>query len=167
MDERIEQRQAAEALAMVHEHQERTRRAASVPLWGYAAMFSLSAGGTATNDFVDITGAKVIAALVLVIFAVVVVTTFAGRSAPLSRLRGVQRRQTFAPPVFLFISVVAGAGAWLISRYGTGFAGDIANAVGIRGYPNTVFGVLCGAAFTALFALSQLLTTAYQERTSR
>lgn len=167
MDEQNEQRQAAKALAMVHEHQERTRRAARIPPWVYAAMFVLSAGATAANDFVDVSGAKLIAALVLVMFVVALAMTFAGRSAPLSRVRGVQRRQSFAPPVFGVILVLAAVGSWLISRYGADLADDIANATGTHDYPNTVLGVLYGAAFTALFALGQLLTTEYQRRTDR
>jgi hypothetical protein len=166
MTQRDEQRQAAEALATIRGHQERTRRAARLPWWVYAAMFVLTAGGTAANDFVGLSGAKLIAILVLVALVVVLVTTFAGRSAPLSRLRGVQRRQSFVPSVFVFVAIVLGLGAWLISRYGTGFAGDVAGAVGLREYPNTVTGVLYGAAFTALFALTQLLIEASQRRTN-
>ena len=130
-------------------------------------MFVLSAGGTAVNDFVGLSGAKLIAILVLVALVVVLVVTFAGRSAPLSRLRGVQRRQTFVPQVFGVVAIIAGLGAWLISRYGAGVADDVAGALGLRDYPNTVTGVLYGAAFTALFALSQLLVAASQRRTGR
>jgi hypothetical protein len=161
-----EQEKAAEALAMVRAHEERTRRAARLPWWVYAGMFVLSAGGTAANDFVDLDGAKLIAVLVLVALAVVLVTGFVGRSAPLSSVRGVQRRQSFSPQALLAVAIVAGLGAWLISRYGTGWAGGVAGAVGLRNYPDTVAGVLYGAAFTLLFALSQLLT-APRRRTSR
>jgi hypothetical protein len=164
MDERNEQRQAAEALATIHAHQERTRRAARLPWWVYAAMFALSAGATAANDFVGLSGAKLIATLVLVAMVVVFAITFTGRSAPLSRLRGVQRRQSFIPSVFGAVAVVAGLVAWLISHYGTGIADDTAGAVGLRDYPNTVTGVLYGAVFTALFGLSRLLSTAAQRR---
>lgn len=55
------------------------------------------------------------------------------------------------------MAFLAGLGAWLISRYGSEVTHDLADAVGLPGYPNTVGGVLYGAAFTALFALSQLL----------
>ena len=157
MDERDEQLQAAEALATIHTHQDRARRAARIPGWYYAAMFVLSAGVTAVNDFIGLSSAKLIAILVLVALAVAFVIAFAGRSAPLSRVRGVQRRQSFVPPVFGVMVIVAGLGGWLIFHYGTGFANDVAGAVGLRDYPNTVIGVLLGAAFTALFALEQLL----------
>jgi predicted RND superfamily exporter protein len=164
MTQRDEQRQAAETLAAIRAHQERTRRAARLPWWVYAAMFVLTAGGTAANDFVGLSGAKLISILVLVALVVVLVITFVGRSAPLSRLRGVERRQSFVPWVFVVVAVVVGLGAWLISRYGTDLEGGVAGAVGLRGYPNTVTGVLYGAAFTALFALTQLLITASQRR---
>jgi hypothetical protein len=166
MTQRDEQRQAAEALAAIRGHQERTRRAARLPWWVYAAMFVLTAGGTAANDFVGLNGAKLIAVLVLVALVVVLVITFAGRSAPLSRLRGVERRQSFVPWVFVVVAAIVGLGAWLISHYGTAFEGDVADAVGLRDYPNTVTGVLYGAAFTALFALTQLLVAASQRRTN-
>jgi hypothetical protein len=167
MDERDEQLQAAEALATVRVHQERARRAVRLPWWVYAGMFVLSAGGTAVNDFVGLSGAKLVAMLVLVVLAVVLVITFVGGSAPLSRVRGVQRRQSFVPPVFGVVVIVGGLGGWLISRYGTGFANDVAGAVGLRHYPNTVAGVLYGAAFTVLFALYQLLIMASERRASR
>jgi len=166
MTQRDEQRQAAEALATIRGHQERTQRAARLPWWVYAAMFVLTAGSTAVNDFVGLNGAKLIPILVLVTLAVVLVATFASGSAPLSRLRGVQRRQVFVPSVFAFVAIVVGLGGWLISRYGTDFAGDIAGAVGLRAYPNTVTGVLYGAALTALFALTQLLLETSQRRTN-
>jgi hypothetical protein len=126
----------------------------------------LTAGGTAANDFVGLSGAKLISILVLVALVVVLVITFAGRSAPLSRLRGVERRQSFVPWVFVVVAAVVGLGAWLISHYGTGLEGGVAGAVGLRDYPNTVTGVLYGAAFTALFALTQLLVAASQRRTN-
>jgi hypothetical protein len=166
MTQREEQRQAAEALATIRGHQERTRRAARLPWWVYAAMFVLTAGGTAANDLVGLSGAKLIAILVLVALVVVLVITFAGRSAPLSRLRGVERRQSFVPWVFVVVAVVAGLTAWLLSRYGTDFEGGIAGAVGMRDYPNTVTGVLYGVVFTSLFALAQLLVAVAQRRTN-
>ena len=164
MDEEDQQRQAAEALATIRTHQQRTRRAARLPWWVYPAMFVLAAGGTAANDFVDLSGAKLLAVVVLVLFVVVLVIGFVGRSAPLSRVRGVQPRQSFVPWVFGVVVLVGGLGAWLISHYGTGFAHDVAGAVGLRAYPNTVTGVLYGAAFTVLFALAQLLITMSQRR---
>jgi hypothetical protein len=164
MDERDEQRQAADALAMVRTHQERTRRAARLPWWVYAAIFVLTAGGTAANDFAGLGGAKLIA---LVALAAVLVTVFAGRSSLLGRMRGVERRQSFDPQVFGVVLVVAVVGTWLASRYGTDLAGDIAGTVGLRDYPDTVDGALYGAGFTLLFGLSQLLTTASRRRTNR
>jgi hypothetical protein len=159
-----EQRQAVEALATVRAHQERTRRAARVPWWGYAGMFVLTAGITAANDVVDVTGAKLIAGVVMVLFLVTVVVMAAGRVAPMSRVRGVQARQSFHPRVFLAVAVVAGAGAWVASRYGAGIVHGVAGAVGMGHYPNTVAGVVFGAAFTALFALGRGLVQAAQRR---
>jgi hypothetical protein len=167
MDEQDQQQRASEALATVRAHQERTRRAARLPWWVYAAMFVLTAAGTAATDFVSLSGAKLIAILVLVVLVVVLVTSIADRSALFSKVRGVQPRQQFIPWVFGVVLIVAGLGAWLVSRYGNGFVGHVADAVGLRDYPHTVAGILWGAAFTALFALTQLLITASQRRTNR
>lgn len=159
MDERDEQAQAAEALAAVRTHQERTERAARLPWWVYAAMFVLIAAVTAANDFVDIGGAKLIALLVLVALVVALAITFAGRSAPLSRMRGVQRRQSFSPPLFGAAVLVFGAGSWVISQYGVAVTTGVADAAGLHDYPETVAGVLFGAVFTAVFALFQPVVT--------
>jgi hypothetical protein len=167
MEEQNQQQRATEALATVQDHQRRTRRAARLPWWVYAAMFVLTAAGTAANDFVSLSGAKLIAVLVMVALVVVLVTSFTSRSALFSRVRGVQPRQQFIPWVFGVVLIAAGLGAWLISRYGTGAVSRVADAVGLRGYPNTVAGILWGAAFTLLFALTQLLITAAQRRTDR
>jgi precorrin isomerase len=167
MVDQDEQRQAAEALATVREHQERTRRVTRLPWWVYAAIFVLGAAGSAANDFVTLSGAKLIAAVVLVAFVVVFATSFASGSAPLSKVRGVQPRQSFVPSAFGVVVVVGGLAVWLISHYGTGWTNAVAGSVGLRDYPNTVAGVLFGAAFTALFALSQLLIRASQRRTTR
>jgi hypothetical protein len=153
----MDEQQAAEALATVRAHQDRTRRAARLPWWVYAAVFVLAAGGMALNDVIGLSGAKLVAVLVLVVLAVVFVTSRVNGPAPLGRVRGVQRRQSFVPWVFGVVAFLAGLGAWLISRYGTEATHDLADAVGLPGYPNTVAGVLYGAAFTGLFALAQLL----------
>jgi hypothetical protein len=167
MDEQDPQRRAAEALTTVRAYQQRTRRAARLPWWVYAAMFLVTAVGTAVLDFVSLSGAKLIAILVMVVLVVVLVTSIADRSALLSRVRGVQPRQQFIPWVFGVVLIVAGLGAWLIARYGNGFVSQVADAVGLRDYPHTVAGILWGAAFTALFALTQLLITTAQRRTNR
>jgi hypothetical protein len=167
VDEQDQRRQATEALATVQAHQERTRRAARLPWWVYAAMFVLTAAATAASDFVSLSGSKLIAVLVLVVLVVVLVTSIIERSALFSKVRGVQPRQQFIPWVFGVVLVVAGLGAWLISRYGNGFVSDIAGAVGLRDYPHTVAGILWGAAFTVLFALTRLLITTSQRRTNR
>ena len=65
------------------------------------------------------------------------------------------------------MAVVACVGLWLISSYGNSFAHSLAGAVGLPHYPYTVVGVVYGAAFTALFALSQLLITTAQRRRGR
>jgi hypothetical protein len=166
MNEQDERQKAAEALATVRGHQERTRRATRLPWWVYVATFVLSAGAMALNDFVSLTGAKLVAVLIMVALVVVLLTGFVTGSAPLSRVRGVQRRQSFVPWVFGVVAIIAGLGAWLISRYGTGFVNGVADATGLRDYPNTVAGVVYGAAFTALFAVSQLLIAASQRRTN-
>jgi hypothetical protein len=162
-----DQHDAAASLATIREHQERTRRAARLPWWVYATMFVLSAAGCAANDFVDLHGAKLLSAVILVVLVIVVVVTFASRSAPLGRLRAVQRRQTFVPQAFGAVALIGGLGVWVISRYGATIADKVAGAIGLSNYPNTVAGILFGAAFTALFALSQLLTETFQQRTGR
>jgi Mn2+/Fe2+ NRAMP family transporter len=162
----MDEQQAAEALAAVRVHQDRTRRAARLPWWVYAAVFVLAAGGMALNDVISLSSAKLVAVLVLVVVAVVFVTSRVNGPAPLGRVRGVQRRQSFVPWVFGVVAFLAGLGAWLISRYGSEVTHDLADAVGLPGYPNTVGGVLYGAVFTALFALSQLLLAVAQRRQS-
>jgi hypothetical protein len=97
---------------------------------------------------------------------VVLVTNFVGKSAPLARLRGVQQRQVFHPRVFGLVVVVAGVAGWLIVCFGPTFATSVAAAVGLRDYPGTVFGIICGVVFTAVFALSQALTNAATARTA-
>lgn len=166
MNQQDEQKQAAEALAMVQAHQEQTRRATRLPWWVYVAMFVVSAGLAALNDFVSLSGSKLIAALILVALAAVFATSRVDQSV-LGKVRGVQRRQSFVPWVFGVVAFIAGLGAWLISRYGTSVTGDIAGAVGLRDYPNTVAGVLYGVAFTALFALAQLLVAVSQRQPRR
>jgi hypothetical protein len=104
-------RRASEALTTIRAHQERTRRAARLPWWVYAAMFVLTAAGTAASDFVSLSGAKLIAILVVVVLVVVLVTGIADRSAMFSRVRGVQPRQQFIPWVFGVVLIVAGLGA--------------------------------------------------------
>jgi hypothetical protein len=160
----MDEQQAAEALATVRAHQDRTRRAARLPWWVYVAVFVPAAGGMALNDVISLSGSKLVAVLVVVVLAVVFVTSRVNGPAPLGRVRGVQRRQSFVPWVFGVVVFVAGLGAWLISRYGSDVSHDLANAVGLPGYPNTVGGLLYGAAFTGLFALSQLLLTVAQRR---
>lgn len=78
----MDEQQAAEALAAVRVHQDRTRRAARLPWWVYAAVFVLAAGGMALNDVISLSGAKLVAVLVLVVLAVVfVVCSAVGRSS--------------------------------------------------------------------------------------
>jgi hypothetical protein len=166
MNDQDERKQAEEALAMVNAHQERTRQAARVPWWIYVVMFVASAGVSALNDFISLTGSKLIAVLILIALAVVFATSSADQSV-LGRVRGVQRRQSFVPWVFGLVAFIGGLGAWLISRYGTSVTNDLADAAGLHSYPNTVTGVLYGVAFTALFALSQLLVTVSQRQTGR
>lgn len=157
MNEQDERRQAAETLATIQSDQDRTRRAARLPLWVYAVMFVLVVAGSAVNDFVNLTGSKVMAGAIVVVLVIVLVTSFVSRSAPLSRVRGVQSRQTFVPSAFGVVAIIGVIAAWLIVRYGSAFAHNLANAVGLRDYPNTVIGVVFGVVFTALFALGQLL----------
>ncbi|WP_020659361.1 hypothetical protein [Amycolatopsis benzoatilytica] len=159
-----EQQRAEEALAAVRTHQDQARRAARLPWWTYALMFVLTAGFTAANDFVTFTGSKFLAVVILVLLVVVFAVGVRTRSAPLSRLRGVQPTQGFVPWVFGVIALIGGVGGWLISRYGTGFAATLADGLGLREYPCTVAGVLFGLAFTALFALSQALLAVARRR---
>ena len=161
----MDQQLAAEALATVQTHQAQARRAARVPWWGYAAMFVLSAGVTASNDFVSLDGAKLIAIVILAMLALTFVLTFSSRTAPLDRVRGVAPRRPFVPQLYGPMLLINGVGLWLFSRYGAGFAQHIADAAGLNHYPNTVAGVIFGVAFTALFAGYQLLLAATQRRT--
>jgi hypothetical protein len=149
MDEKL---QAADALASIHDHQDRARRRARLPWWVYAAMFVLVAAGSAANDFVSLDGAKLIAMLVLIAFAATLVITLTTRSAPLSLLRGVQGRRSFVPRAFAAIAVLGAAAAWLLAHYGTRLTEHLG------AHPNTVAGLLYGAVFTGLFALSQRLS---------
>jgi hypothetical protein len=167
MTEDNDRTRAAEALTQVREHQERTRRATRTPWWVYAAAFVLTAALTAANDFVDLSGSRAVAALVLVALVVVVAVTLLGRSSILGRLRGVERRQAFEPRLFLAAVVVAGGGVWLVTHYGTGLAGGLARSVGLGAYPNTVLGILYGAVFTALVAGFQAISAAHQRRAER
>jgi hypothetical protein len=166
VDEQVDEQEAARALATVRARQEQTRRAARMPWWVYAVMFVLVVLINAINDVVTLTGSKVVAGVVLLLLVVTMVANFLGKSAPLSRLRGVQSRQVFHPRVFIVVAVVGGVAGWLIIRFGSGFTWDVARAVGLPGYPGTVFGVLCGIVFTALFALSQALTNAANARSA-
>ncbi|AGL16916.1 hypothetical protein [Actinoplanes sp. N902-109] len=160
MDERDEQQRAAEALATVTVHQDRARRAARVPWWYYAAMFVAIAAVCAANDFVTLTGAKLIALAVLITLVAVLVVRFTGGTAPLSRMRGVQARQTAEPRVLIATLVVAVIAGGLLVRYGPGWGDDLADALGLGDYPSTVTGVLYAAALTALAAGSQAVLRA-------
>jgi hypothetical protein len=152
-----DQRQAQEALALMQAHQERTTRAARLPGGFYVAVFVFSAGATAANDFVGISGARVIAGAITVMLLAAVVVRLVGGAAPLSLARGVAATQSFAPRgKFALLFAVAVIG-WLAARYGAGFGHAIASAIGVPGYPNTVTGLLYGVVATGLFALSQRL----------
>jgi hypothetical protein len=162
-----EQQQAAQALAMVEAHQEETRRRARPPWWFYLGLFVLVAGLTAANDFVSLGGAKLIAVLVLAALAAALIARYATRTAPLSRLRGVQQRRSVEPRTFGIVVVVGVVGGWLIAHYGDALVDAIGGAVGLRNYPNTVTGVLYAILFTALFALVQALTEGSARRAGR
>ncbi|GAA3570518.1 hypothetical protein GCM10022222_63310 [Amycolatopsis ultiminotia] len=168
MDERNDPRKAAEALAAVRTHQERADKAARLPWWVYALTFVASAGLSAANDFVDLAGAKFIAAVVVVLLIVTFVAGLLGRgTAPLSRVRGVQPRQQIPQWAFATLVVVGAAGVWVIISYGGSVATALADAVGLPGYPDTVAGVVFGAAFTLLFALSQFALGILRKRADR
>jgi len=164
MDEYEDQRQAREALAVMRTHQERTRRSALVPGWFYVAMFVFSVGATAANDFLDLTGTKVIAAVILVLLVATLVVRFVGGAAPLSLARGVAPRGSFAPRERIALLCAVAVIGWLIARYGEGIGHTIASALGVPGYPHAVTGVLYGALATGLFALGQRLVTVGGQR---
>lgn len=159
--------QAAAALASVRAHQEKARRAARVPWWLYVLMFVLTAGATAANDFVTITGTKVLAVVVLVLFVATLALTFVTGKPLLSVLRGVQPRQRFEPRVFLAVLLVACVAGWLFIHYGEPVTASIAGGVGLADYPDTVTGVLFGIVFTGVFALGQALQGAAARRAVR
>ncbi len=167
MNHQDEQRQAADALAMVEQHQERTRQAGRVPWWAYLAMFLLTAGGIASTDFVDLTGVKAMAIVILVVGVVVVGLSVRSRSSLLSRMRGVQSRQEFVPRAFFVVAVLFGAAVWLLSSRGTAIGQHLADAVGLHNYPNTALGIVFGIAFTGLFALGRLMVESAQRRRFR
>lgn len=148
----MEDHQATRDLASIREHQEHARRRARLPGWVYAAMFVLVAAGGAANDLVSLTGAKLIALLVLIALVATLAVSFATGSAPLSSMRGVQPRQSFAPRAFVLIAVLGGAVGWLVAQYGTRLTDHLG------AHPNTVAGLIYGAVFTGLFALSQRMT---------
>jgi hypothetical protein len=163
MDEQGER--AARALASVEEHRERTRRAARLPWWVYAAMFVLVAVTGAINDLVDLDGARLIAVVVLVaLVGTLAVTFLVGGPAPLARLRGVGPRQAFRPRVFLVVALLGGLIVWAASTYGVGVTQALAAALGLQAYPNTVAGIVLGLLWTALFALGQALSAAAERR---
>jgi hypothetical protein len=163
MDEQGER--AARALASVEEHRERTRRAARLPWWVYAAMFVLVAVTGAINDLVDLDGARLIAVVVLVaLVGTLAVTFLVGGPAPLARLRGVGPRQAFRPRVFLVVALLGGLIVWAASTYGVGVPQALAAALGLQAYPNTVAGIVLGLLWTALFALGQALSAAAERR---
>jgi hypothetical protein len=162
MLEQDEVRQAAEALAAVRTHQDRARRAARLPWWFYAGMFVLVAGSGAVNDFASLSGAKLIALLVLIAtvatFGYTMLSGARGRTeAPLDRVRGVQPRRRFVPWVFIVVLVIGGAAGTLISHYGAQIAHGFAGAVGLSKYPNTAAGLLLAAGAVAFLALGQTL----------
>ncbi|TQS40662.1 hypothetical protein [Cryptosporangium phraense] len=151
-----EQRTAAEALAAVQSHQDRARRAARLPWWFYAAAFVLIAAGVASNDFVSLSGAKVLAGVIVVVLAVVMIARYASGTALLSQLRGVQPRSYDARAVM--VVVIAGAvGGWLAARFGSGAAERLADDLGLHRFPYTVDGVLAGAFIVGVLALAQLV----------
>ena len=163
-----EQQRAREALAMMREHQERTERAAGMPVWIYPAMFVLSAGASAANDFVNLTGTKVIAAVIALALVVVLGVRMLTGAAPLSLARGVAARQS--PPnmrVQATVLLVLLAGVFVIARYGTGLGHSLADALGVPGYPHTVTGVTFAAVATVLFALGQRFIAASGQRSNR
>jgi hypothetical protein len=102
--------------------------------------------------------------LVLVGLAVVFARSGADVSL-LGRLRGVDPQRSFSPWAFGLVAFTGGIGAWLISRYGGDVTLDLAGAVGLDRYPNTVAGIVFGIAFTALFGLGQYLTAGARRRT--
>jgi hypothetical protein len=152
-----DEQQAADALATVERHQEQTRRAARVPVRFYAVMFVLIAAAGAVNDFITLTGAKVLAVLVMVVLVAVVVTRFVTGKAPLDMARGVERRRPFNPRVYSAVVIVGVALVVLIATYGTGLVERITDAIGPGHYPNTIVGVLFAIVLTGLYALYQVL----------
>src|SRR3569833_4127984 len=112
---------AAEALATVQRHQEQTRRAARIPIWFYAVMFVLIAAGGAVTDFITLTGAKVMAVLVMVVLVAVLVARFVTGKAPLDMARGVERRRQFSPRVYSAVLIAGVVCVLLVAQYGDRF----------------------------------------------
>lgn len=157
-----EQRRAAEALAAVHTHQDRARRAARLPWWFSVGGFVLVAVPTAANDFISFGGAQEMAIVILVVLVGLLAARYVlGPShlwvPPLSRLRGVQARQVTDRRTFVLLVVGGGIAGWAVSRYGISASDSIADTIGLDHYPYTVAGVLAGAFFVILVAVSQLI----------
>lgn len=147
-----------EALESVRRSQRRAARAARVPWWVYAAMFALTAAATLCVTVLTMPGSQWVAMIVLAAFLVVFGLIVAGGHAPLDALRSVGRRQSFEPWVFGVVTVIGIAALWAATNFGAAIAGTVADAVGLVGFAYLVGAVLAGAAFTALFALGQLLS---------
>ncbi|MFG1928732.1 hypothetical protein [Cryptosporangium sp. NPDC048952] len=161
MESGTEQQKAAEALAAVEAHQARTRRAARLPWWYYLATFVLIAVGSAANDFVTLDGARLLAGAVLTVLVAVLVFRLVAGASLLGRARGVELPSPDAR-AFVVVVILGVAGGLLVVGFGDSVVQAVADSIGLRDYPYTVAGVLFGAVFTGLFALSQLLTARFR-----
>ena len=156
-EEDDEQRKAAEALAAVHAHQIRARRAALLPWWFYVAGFALVAGLTAANDFVDV-GPRTVTVVALALLAArYILGPSHTWTAPWSAMRGVQGRQITDRRTFVLLVIGSTLAGWAISRYGIPASDDIADTIGLHHYPSTVAGMFAGAFVVALIGASQLV----------
>jgi hypothetical protein len=152
MGESDERRRAAEALATVQAHQERTRRAARPRWWAYVIIFLVVAAAGAVTDVVPLSGERILAGVVAVLVVAVIVARFCGWN-PMSRLRGVQGRREVDARRYGLAIVVGFLGFWVVFHYAPGWADGIAGATGLTGLHGTVSGVLTGALFACWAAV--------------
>ncbi len=114
-----------------------------VPWWFYAAVFVIIAGVAAANDFVRLTGTRLIALLIVVAVAGMVAT---------ARVRG-GRPRPVNPWLFGGALLAAGLFGWVVVRYEYGSGANLADRLGVHNYPHTAAGLISGTVVTLMLAM--------------